>query len=252
MRPSDMKGKAALITGASGYLGRATALRLAKAGANVCVVDVPSEELEATATTARRLGVNAYVRAADITQRAACVAAVADAVDNFGRLDALCNVANVFRPSRSTATPEEDWELTLAVNLSAPFYLTQAALPQLLKHNGAVVSVLSCVAVQANAYTAAYTASKAGLAQMTKALAAEFIGETVRINTVSFGGAAMNAASAAHIPADLDPKLFQRFNSVRARIEVEEVADVIAFLVSDAARGFHGTCVTLDNGVSLG
>jgi NAD(P)-dependent dehydrogenase (short-subunit alcohol dehydrogenase family) len=128
----------------------------------------------------------------------------------------------------------------------------QAALPHLISAGGAVVSVLSPVAVLAHPYTAAYTASKAGLAQMTKALAAEFFGENVRINAVAFGGANMGKRAAAGLSPDLDPRLFQKFSSVRSRIELNEIADVIAFLVSDAARGFHGSCVTIDNGISLG
>jgi NAD(P)-dependent dehydrogenase (short-subunit alcohol dehydrogenase family) len=252
MQASEMKGKAAMVTGAAEYLGRATALRLAKAGADVCLVDTDLSGLEETARTVRGLGVKAEIQAAAITARRSCFDVVERAVDAFGRLDAVCNVANAFRPSRSIEASQDDWELSLAINLSAPFYLTQAALPQLLKTEGAVVTVISGVAVLAEPYTAAYTASKAGVTQMMKSLAKEFIGEKVRINLVSFGGAAMNPAAKQSIPSNLDPKLFQRFSPVRPRIEIEKVADVVAFLVSDAASGFHGTCVTLDNGVSLG
>ena len=252
MKPSDMSGKAGIVTAAGFYLGRATALSLARAGADVCLIDTNQEGVEETAAMVRKLGRRAHVVDMDIGERQSCIDAVEEAIEAFGRLDALCNVANVFRPSHSTKTPQDDWERTIAINLSAPFYLIQAALPHLLKTEGAAVSVLSCVAVLAHPYTAAYTASKAGLAQLTKSLALEFIGDKVRINSVSFGGAALSPTSAATFPEDLDPKLFQKFSTVRPRIEVEEVAEVIAFMVSDAARGFHGTCVTLDNGVSLG
>jgi NAD(P)-dependent dehydrogenase (short-subunit alcohol dehydrogenase family) len=252
MQLTDMKGKAALVTGVAGDLGRTTALRLARAGADVCLVDFDRQSLEGPATEARSLGVRAYVRPSDVTDRDACFAAVADAVQAFGRLDALCNVANAFLPSQATKTPKRDWELTLAINLSAPFYLTQAALPHLLETDGAVVNVTSCVAFMAHPYTAAYTASKAGLVQMTKALAAEYIGQKIRINLVSPGSMSVSSGSTASIPPDLDPELFQKYSTVRGRIEADEVAEVIAFLASGAARRFHGACIAIDNGISLG
>jgi NAD(P)-dependent dehydrogenase (short-subunit alcohol dehydrogenase family) len=247
-----MNTKVALITGAADYLGRATALRLAQAGANVCLVDPASQELEETAGMARNLGVQALTIAVDIGTREGCVAAVDHAVRQFGRLDALCNIDNVFRPSSSLSATQVDWERTLAINLSAPFYLMQAALPHLIKASGAVVSVLSPVAVSVHPLTAAYTASKAGLAQLTRLLAKEFIAEKVRINAVLFGGAAMGKRATSGIPADLDPKLFQKSPVARSPVEVDSVADAIAFLASDAAAGFHGSIVSLDNGISLG
>ena len=252
MEAGNMGGKVALVTAAGDFLGRATALRLAEAGADLCLLDTDAEGLAETAEAARRFGFRAEVVVTNIAEPAACRAAVDKAVAHFGRLDAVCNVANVFRPSRSTETSQDDWEQSLAINLSAPFYLTQAALPHLLTSEGAVVTVISCVASLAHPYTAAYSASKAGVAQMTRALAIEYRSEKVRINLVSFGGAALSRKSASTMPSDLDPKLFQKFSSVRPAIELCEVANVIAFLVSDAARGFHGTCVTIDNGVTLG
>jgi NAD(P)-dependent dehydrogenase (short-subunit alcohol dehydrogenase family) len=168
MRASDMSGKAALVTGASGDLGKAIARALAGAGASVCLVDPDGVSLEALAA---ELGGNAPIHATEVRGQENCRAAVAAAVAAFGRLDALINVANVFAPAQSGEMAEADWEATLAVNLSAPFYLFQAALPHLLAANGAMVSVGSCAAFMASPFTAAYTASKAGLAQMTKALA---------------------------------------------------------------------------------
>jgi NAD(P)-dependent dehydrogenase (short-subunit alcohol dehydrogenase family) len=252
VQAGNMDTKAALITGAADYLGRATAIRLAQAGANMCLVDGPGDGLEETASLARELGVQALTIPVDIGTREACVAAVADAVERFGRLDVLCNIDNVFRPSRSLSATQLDWERTLAINLSAPFYLIQAALPHLIKVGGAVINVLSPVAVSVHPLTAAYTASKAGLAQLTRSLAKEFISDNVRINAVLFGGAPMGRRASAGIPADLDPKLFQKSPSARSPIAIESVADAIAFLASDAAAGFHGSVVSLDNGISLG
>lgn len=169
-KPSDMNAKVALVTGAAAGLGRATALQLARAGANVCLVDINAEGLEQTAGELRSIGVKALTQALDLAVPDNCRNTVAAAVEHFGRLDALCNVAAVFIPCHTTQMSNTDWDNTLAVNLSVPFHLIQAAIPHLLETNGAVVNVTSCAAFTGQAYTAAYCATKAGLTHMTKAL----------------------------------------------------------------------------------
>jgi NAD(P)-dependent dehydrogenase (short-subunit alcohol dehydrogenase family) len=247
MRASDMTGKAALVTGATGDLGAAIARELACAGASVCLVDPDSHALDALAAD---LGGMVAIHATEVRGRANCRAAVDTAVAAFGRLDALVNVANVFAPAQSGEMAEADWEATLAVNLSAPFFLFQAALPHLLAANGAMVSVGSCAAFMASPFTAAYTASKAGLAQMTRALAKEFIEQPVRINYLAPGSKSVSSGNAAKIPDNVDMRRVQKLS--RDLIEVTEVAKVAAFLASDASAGFHGACITMDNGLSLG
>ncbi len=247
---SDMTGKAALITGAASGLGRATALRLARAGAAVCLVDINKDGLEATASEARALGVTALVQALDIGVAENCRLAVAAAVKAFGRLDALCNVAGVFIPAHAHEMPMEDFAKTLAINLAAPFTFIQAAIPHLLETNGAVVNVTSCAAHKAQAYSAAYCATKAGLSHMTKALAMEYTHKPIRFNAVAPGG--MMTALAANLRnlRDPDVSLLKRIASARGMVEIEDVADMVAFLASDAARGYHGACISVDNGIT--
>jgi NAD(P)-dependent dehydrogenase (short-subunit alcohol dehydrogenase family) len=252
LKASEMKGKAALVTGVIGMLGRATARKLARAGADVVLVDFDGPELDAIAGELRDLGVRAHVHGTDLTVAENCRAAVETAISTFGRLDALCNVANAFLPSRTSNVSKGDWDLSLALNLSAPFYLIQASIPHLLKSDGAVVNVTSCVSVLATPYNAAYTASKAGLTQMTMSLAMEYIHDPIRFNLVSPGAMATNTGTMASIPDDLDPSLFKRSSSSRGMVGVEDVADLISFLASDASRSYHGTCITIDKGVSLG
>lgn len=250
---SDMSGKAALVTGAAEGIGWGVAQTLARAGADVCLVDVDAAALDQRAQALRSLGVRACVQAADIADPAACAEAVAAAVEAFGRLDALCNVANAFFPARSEKMARADWDRTVAINLSAPFHLIQAAIPHLLETEGAVVNVTSCVAFMSQAYTAAYAATKAGLTHMTKALAMEYRDQPIRINAVAPGGMyAVSTGATKHIPSDLDAELFKRFTPTRGYVEIEQVAEAVAFLASDAARGYHGACISIDNGVSLG
>ena len=249
---SDMSGKAALVTGAASGLGRATAMALAKAGADLCLVDVNTEGLEETAVQVRGLGRKAVVVAANLAHAETCDAAVGTAVEAFGRLDALCNVAGLIFFSNSTDMPVADWDKTLAVNLSAPFHLSRAAIPHLLARDGAIVNVTSSAAFIGEAYAAAYCATKAGLNAMTKAMAMEFIKQPIRINAVAPGGMMTNIAANLKMPEGVDYDLIKRFSGMRGLVEVEDVAAMIAHLASDAGRAFHGACVTMDRGITAG
>jgi meso-butanediol dehydrogenase / (S,S)-butanediol dehydrogenase / diacetyl reductase len=250
--PSDMKGKSVLVTGAAAGLGRATALRLAHAGADLCVVDVNAEGLEATANDARALGVKAIALALDLGIADNCRKAVAAALQAFNRLDALCNVAAVFIPCHTTEMSAADWDKTLAVNLSAPFHLIQASIPHLLESRGAVVNVTSCAAHLGQAYTAAYCATKAGLSHMTKSLAMEYMHKPIRFNAVAPGGMMTALAAGFRNLQEADPALIKRYSPLRGVVEIEDVAEMVAFLASDAASGYHGACINIDNGITAG
>ncbi|HEX7819943.1 MAG TPA: SDR family NAD(P)-dependent oxidoreductase [Sphingobium sp.] len=214
MTPSDMSGKAALVTGAASGLGRATAIALAQAGADVSLVDVNATGLEETAASIRALGRVAHVRATDLSLPDNSGAAVRAAVAAFGRLDARCNVAGPIKFSPMPQMAATDYALTIAANLNAPFFLSQAAIPHLLEANGAIVNVTSSAATVGEAYAAAYCASKAGLAHMTRALAMEYIHKPLRINAVAPGGMMTNIAAGISFPPDLDRSLIARFSGL--------------------------------------
>jgi NAD(P)-dependent dehydrogenase (short-subunit alcohol dehydrogenase family) len=249
---SNMTDEVALITGAASGLGRGTALALARVGASVCLVDVNAEGLDETARQIRELGRTALVHVTDLSVAENCAAAVAAAVSAFGRLDALCNVAGMILFSNSTEMAQKDWDKTLAVNLSAPFHLSKAAIPHLLKHDGAIVNVTSSAAFIGEAYAAAYCATKAGLNAMTKAMAMEYMHQPIRINAVAPGGMMTNIAANLRMPEGVDYALIKRFSGMRGLVEVNDVAEMITYLASDAGRGFHGSCVTMDRGITAG
>lgn len=253
MTPGDMTGRAALVTGAAAGLGRATALILARAGANICLVDINAEALEQTASEVRELGVEALVQAADLSSGAdTCRGIVAAAIDTFGRLDAVCNVAAVFIPTHATDMSDEAWNKTLAVNLSAPFHLARAAIPALLENDGAVVNVTSCAAHMGQAYLAAYSATKAGLTHLTRSLAMEYMHQPIRFNAVAPGGMATALAAGLRDLPDPDPSLLGRISPLRGLVEIDDVAQMVAFLATPAARGYHGAVINIDNGITAG
>ena len=249
---TNMCGKVALVTGAASGLGRGTALALAKAGANICLVDVNADGLEATAGQVRALGREALVVATDLSLEKNCVAAVAAAVDAFRRLDALCNVAGLIVFANSSEMATTDWDKTLAVNLSAPFHLSKAAIPHLLEQDGAIVNVTSSAAFIGEAYAAAYCATKAGLNAMTKSMAMEYMHKPIRINAVAPGGMMTNIAANLRMPQGADAALIKRFSPLRGLVEVDDVAEMIAHLASDAGKAFHGSCITMDRGITAG
>ena len=253
MVPSDMHGKAALVTGAAAGLGQATAIRLAEVGADVAIIDIAEAGLEDTARAIRATGHRALVLALDLSVRAKCAAAVERTVAEFGRLDALCNVAGVMLPGRTTEISDADWDMTMRVNLEAPFFLIRAAIPHLLEAKGAVVNVTSCAAFQGQAYFASYCATKSGLTNMTRALAMEYMHQPIRFNAVAPGGMLTGLTQGMSRLADCDWSLIGRIGSARPELcEIEDVAECVAFLATDAARGYHGACINIDAGVVAG
>jgi NAD(P)-dependent dehydrogenase (short-subunit alcohol dehydrogenase family) len=246
----DMKGKTALVTGAASGLGRATARKLAEAGADLCIVDVNADAL---AETAGMLGEAQVLRhIADLSDPAACRETVVQAVARFGRLDALCNIAGIIKFANSHEMAEDDYLRTIAINLNAPFFLSQAAIPHLLEANGAIVNCASSAAFIGEAYAAAYCASKAGIVNLTKAMAMEYARKPIRINAVAPGGMMTNIGNGMTMPEGVEYDLIQRYSGMRGLVEVGDVADLITLLASPAGRSYHGACVSIDAGITAG
>lgn len=250
--PSDMTGKAALVTGAGGGLGQAVAVILARAGADICIVDVKEDGLDETAKRIKDCGRKALIHLADLSVADNCPAAVAATVKAFGRLDALCNVAGVLKLANSHEMPVADWNLVMAVNLTAPFLLSKAAIPHLLDSEGAIVNVTSIAAHMGQAYAAAYCASKAGLAQLTKAMAMEYLKTPLRINAISPGGMVTEIGASFVPPAGADPELLGRYRPIRGLVEVADMANMVAYLASPASAGFHGAVIQMDKAITAG
>lgn len=250
--PIDMSGRTALVTGAASGLGRATAIKLAEAGGDLCIVDVNADGLAKTASLIAEKGVQCLVHPADLSNPDACRDAVTAAAARFGRLDALCNVAGIIKMANSDTMPQQDWERTIAINLSAPFFLSQAAIPHLLENEGSIVNVASSAAFIGEAYAAAYCASKAGLVNLTKAMAMEYARKPIRINAVAPGGMMTNIASGMTMPQDAEFDLIKRYSGLRGLVEVDDVADLITMLASPAGRSYHGACISIDAGITAG
>ena len=248
----DFKGKTALVTGAGSGLGRATALRLGGAGAELCLVDVNGDNLAQTAETIRGAGGSATTLTLDLSERANCAKAVDAAVERFGKLNALCNIAGIAAADHFTDVTSERFDKLIAVNLAAPFFLAQRALPHLLETAGTIVNCCSSSAYIAHSYMTVYAATKAALVSLTKSLAVEYGKTKLRVCGVAPAGMATNLTATLKFPDDADWTLIQRFSGLREMTPVEEVAEMIAWMVSDHGATFHGVVVQMDAGSTCG
>jgi NAD(P)-dependent dehydrogenase (short-subunit alcohol dehydrogenase family) len=246
---TDFSGKAILVTGAALGLGREAARILAHRGADLCLVDKDGPGLAAIEQELKTNERRVTSVAANLRTQKACANAVEQAVAAFGRLDGLLNVAGVCTILNIAEIDEEIWKDTLETNLSAPFFLSQAALPHLVKSSGAIVNIASASAFKGEAYLSHYAATKAALVSLTRSMAMETTRLPVRINAIAPGG--MKTSMAANMVRSkvVDKELLMRAMPLRGSIETVDVAELACFLVSDAARGYHGACVALDGGL---
>ena len=244
--------KVALITGAASGIGRAVCVRLASEGARVFAMDIDRDGLAGTETLVKDAGGSIQVGGFDVTERAQCFAAVQAAVDAFGKLDVLANVAGILRFSHSHEMSEKEWNLVHAVNLSGPFFLCQAAIPHLIESGGNIVNIASTASLIGQAYTAAYCSSKGGLVQLTRSLAMEYIKQGIRINAVAPGGTTTALVAAVEIPDDMDGSLVQRYTGFRAMSDPDEIASAVAYVASEEARSMHGAILSIDGGMTTG
>lgn len=242
----------ALVTGAASGIGRAVALRLA-ADHVVVLHDRDDTGLAATAADIAATGGTAHTRVGDLTRSDECRAAVAQAVEQAGRLDVLANVAGLALMAHLADTSEEQYRRIMGVNTDAVFFLSQAALPHLLESSGCIVNLASSAGVSGVAFNAAYCMSKGAVVQLTRAMAVELARTPVRVNAIAPGAVDTPMVANLEFPDDVDIELVMRSAAPgRAPATPDQVADLVAFLVSPAASAMNGAILTMDGGATAG
>jgi NAD(P)-dependent dehydrogenase (short-subunit alcohol dehydrogenase family) len=242
------EGTAALVTGAASGIGRATAEALSREGARVACADINKEPLAETAEGIRKNGGEAIAIPLDVADSAAASAAVERAVQEWGGLDVLANVAGVLKLEHADRLSDDDWNRVLSVNLSGTFFMSRAAIPHLLEGGGCIVNVASLAGLKGQAYGSAYCASKAGVVALTRVMAVEYAKRGLRVNCVCPGGVETPLIAGFAAPEGFDPDLVNRLSLVPQLAAAEEIAEAIAYLASPAANSINGVALPLDFG----
>src|SRR5215216_5051614 len=228
--PGRLKDKSALVTGASSGLGRATAISLARAGADVALVARSAEELESAKAEVAKTGCRALTLPTDLAREEETSATVERTVEEFGRIDVLVNAAGTDVPGTVEELAVEGWDHTLAVNLRAPFLLSKAAFPRMRKAGGGLIVNISSVAGKKGwANASAYCASKFGLTGFTQALADE--GKAYGIRAIVLYPGAMATSWGAFSPEERRQREPNEA-PVTQVLPPERVADFIAWFVA--------------------
>jgi len=251
VRGFDLTGRVAAVTGANAGIGQGIALALAEAGADVAAIGrTPADE---TASRIRALGRRCELVAADLASIAPVGAAIDAVVERLGRLDILVNNAGIIRRDDALEFTEEDWDAVIDTNLKTPFFLAQAAARHMAGwaspggRRGKIINIASMLSFQGGVRVPSYTASKSGLAGLTRLLANEWAAKGINVNAIAPGY--ITTANTAALQADetRNRQILERIPEGRWG-DPADIGGAAVFLASDAADYVQGHILAVDGG----
>lgn len=242
----DLSGKAAIVTGANTGIGQAIALALAEAGADVALAGRTAAE--ETAGEVQRLGRHALMIGADLSN----IDCVDDIVDRtmaeFGSVDILINNAGIIRRSDALDFSEDDWDAVMDTNLKSLFFLSQAAARQMVvQGRGKIINIGSLLSFQGGIRVASYTASKSGVAGLTRLLANEWAARGINVNAIAPGYIATNNTTALQADENRNRQILERIPAGRWG-KPSDLGGAAVFLASAASDYVDGHILTVDGG----
>lgn len=242
----DLGGKVAIVTGANTGIGQAIALSLAAAGADIAAVGrTPAEE---TVEKVRALGRKAEIVSADLSSIEPVQRVVDETIAKLGGLDILINNAGIIRRADSVDFTEEDWDAVIDTNLKSTFFLAQAAGRHMLAQgSGKIVNIASLLSFQGGIRVPSYTASKSGVAGLTKLLANEWATRGVNVNAIAPGYIATNNTAALQADETRNRQIQERIPAGRWG-DPSDIGGAAVFLASPAANYIHGHILAVDGG----
>jgi NAD(P)-dependent dehydrogenase (short-subunit alcohol dehydrogenase family) len=242
-----------LVTGGASGMGRATALLLARGGTAVAVVDRVADGAKEVAGQITAGGGEAIAAAADVGDEHEVATAVAGAVDAFGGLDGVVTSAGIFHGGDLKPLSEvelDDFFFVLRVNLAGTFLAIKHAVPHLVERRGAVVTIASTAALKGHGYGSGYTASKGGVAALTRLAAVQYGRHGVRVNCICPGGVDTPMTAGTWDRPEAQERI-RRHVPLQRVAQPEEIASVAAFLLSDAASHLTGQTIAVDGGSTI-
>ena len=243
-----LKGKTAVVTGGGSGIGKATALKLAAAGADIVIVHMdPEEKAAEVVSEIEALGVKAKAIRMDVSDFEAVSGMIADIVAEFETIDILINCAGITKDGLIARMKEDQFDAVIAVNLKGTFNMIRHCTPVFMKQkSGAIVNVSSVSGIIGNPGQANYSTSKAGVIGLTKSTAKELVSRGVRCNAVAPGFIATDmTANLSKNNKLVDMIPMKRMGTA------DEVADLIFFLASDASSYITGEIIKVDGGVAI-
>jgi 2-dehydro-3-deoxy-D-gluconate 5-dehydrogenase len=243
----SLEGRVAVVTGANTGLGQGIAIALAQAGADIVAVTRSSAaDTERGVLAAHR---KCFAVQADLERTQEAGRVIAESVRLAGRIDILVNNAGLIRRNDALAFSEEDWDAALNVNLKTPFFLAQAAAQSMLSagRGGKIINIASMLSFQGGIRTASYTASKSGLAGLTRLLANEWAGRGINVNAIAPGYFETNNTTALRADEQRNRDILGRIPAGRWG-KPSDLGGAAVFLASAASDYVHGTILPVDGG----
>lgn len=251
MSEKQFEGKSAIVTGATRGIGRAIALELATRGANVAFNYAKSaDEAEKLKTEIENLGVKTFAAQCDVADTEASAEFVKQVQAEFGTIDFLINNAGIARDQLMLRMKEDDWDSVIDTNLKGAWNFSKAALRPMMRNDegGSILNISSISGVVGMLGQTNYSASKAGMIGLTKALAKEVASRKITVNALALG--LIETEMASEMNQEFKEKILANIPLKRLG-EVQEVAEIACFMLSDSARYITGQVIQADGGIAM-